>query len=273
MRKKAKQAGSQIEPAAVATTVVSGSIQASDESDALKVELDFSSGRVTMHADGAEIGSWPSEAVSIDAIDSITFSFVAEGDRLIFSPDDPGAFGIVPLVEADAEPVGKRSRRKSKRKTAAKESPAIERESAAPATEPAKKPTTKPAKKPAKKGSRKKQGRSSRKLSGGTDKDPVGKPDRDRASAKPASAVVAPGVAGGSSTGKANEASRAKEKKTGMWIRTLDTARRHDFFGLNRVQINEELRGQVHEHTWDHRVAPKAGPGKHICTICGRIRR
>ena len=58
-----------------------------------------------------------------------------------------------------------------------------------------------------------------------------------------------------------------------MWIRTLDTARHHDFFGLDRVQINEDLRGQVHEHTWDHRVAPKAGPGKHICTICGRIRR
>ena len=36
--------------------------------------------------------------------------------------------------------------------------------------------------------------------------------------------------------------------------------------------IDEDLRGQRHEHTWDHRVAATSGPGKHICMICGKIR-
>ncbi|MCL1593937.1 MAG: hypothetical protein M3132_06255, partial [Actinomycetia bacterium] len=144
VRNKAKLAGSDDESAEGATTIVSGSIRTSDESEALKVELDFSSGRVTMHADGNEIGSWPSDAVSINAIDSITFSFVAEGDQLVFVPDDPGAFGIVPLVEADDEPEGKRSRRKAK-KTAAKEEKTPGR-SKSKSVKPAKTKSVKPAK-------------------------------------------------------------------------------------------------------------------------------
>jgi hypothetical protein len=58
-----------------------------------------------------------------------------------------------------------------------------------------------------------------------------------------------------------------------LWIRALDLARRYDFLGLDRVPVNESLRGQEHQHTWDHRVAPSSGPGKYICTICGEIRR
>ena len=42
--------------------------------------------------------------------------------------------------------------------------------------------------------------------------------------------------------------------------------------GLDRVPIDEDLRGEKHQHTWDHRVAATSGPGKHICTICGKIR-
>ncbi len=58
-----------------------------------------------------------------------------------------------------------------------------------------------------------------------------------------------------------------------LWIRALDVARRYDLFGLDRVPIDESLRGQKHEHTWDHRVAAASGAGAHICLICGKIRR
>ena len=74
---------------------------------------------------------------------------------------------------------------------------------------------------------------------------------------------------------EADDARSAKPKKTnnGMWIRALDVARKYDTFGLDRVPIDESLRGREHQHTWDHRVAASSGLGKHICTICGAIRR
>lgn len=65
---------------------------------------------------------------------------------------------------------------------------------------------------------------------------------------------------------------RIGKTRRSVWIRTLDSARRHDFLGLDRVPIDESLRGQQHQHTWDHRVAATSGPGKRICTICGRVR-
>ncbi|MEN8114805.1 MAG: hypothetical protein ABFS21_10505, partial [Actinomycetota bacterium] len=58
-----------------------------------------------------------------------------------------------------------------------------------------------------------------------------------------------------------------------LWLRAIDVARKYDILGLDRVPIDEELRGQEHEHTWDHRVAWKTGPGARICTICGKVRR
>jgi hypothetical protein len=68
----------------------------------------------------------------------------------------------------------------------------------------------------------------------------------------------------------------SEEREDGLnhlWIRTLDMARRYDVFGLDRVPIDENIRGQEHEHTWDHRVAASSGAGAHICMICGKIRR
>ncbi len=80
-------------------------------------------------------------------------------------------------------------------------------------------------------------------------------------------------------TKKTNEKQKPKEKKeepkekrASMWIRSLDTARRYDIFGLDRVPVDPNLRGTDHQHTWDHRVVAGSGPGRHICTICGRIR-
>ena len=72
---------------------------------------------------------------------------------------------------------------------------------------------------------------------------------------------------------KPREPKEPMAARTGVWLRTLDVARRHDFLGLDRVPIDVELRGTEHEHTWDHRVAATSGFGKHICTLCGKIRR
>ncbi|MEA2010534.1 MAG: hypothetical protein U9N78_07510, partial [Actinomycetota bacterium] len=65
----------------------------------------------------------------------------------------------------------------------------------------------------------------------------------------------------------------SRERLSAAWLRSLDVARRYDLLGLDRVPIDESNRGEEHEHTWDHRVAATSGAGKHICTICGKIRR
>ena len=62
------------------------------------------------------------------------------------------------------------------------------------------------------------------------------------------------------------------EPGDGRWIRTLDTARRYGLFSLDRVPVDETLRGSEHRHTFDHRAAATSGPGNHICTICGKVR-
>ncbi len=78
--------------------LVSGSIRNPDEADALDVELSISDTEITMRAEGTELGNWPSAAVEIRRIDSISFEFIAEGDRLILMPDDPAIFGDDLLV-------------------------------------------------------------------------------------------------------------------------------------------------------------------------------
>lgn len=67
------------------------------------------------------------------------------------------------------------------------------------------------------------------------------------------------------------EPSRPTRRRAWIWL--LDMARRRDLFGLDRVPIDEGLRGEEHEHTWDHRVAAGGGLASHVCTICGKIRR
>jgi len=194
--------------------VIPGSIRNPDEADALSVKLSISDTEITMRADGTELGNWPSTDVSIRRIDSTSFEFIAEGDRLIFLPDDPATFGHSPLIGGRAASTGSRKGRKPKEKPS-------------------------------------KPSRRDRKAA---------------AEAARAETVRSPQPDEVLSSGP-------KEKRNRAWIRALDTARRYDIFGLDRVPIDEGLRGQEHQHTWDHRVAASYGPGKHICTICGRIRR
>jgi len=64
----------------------------------------------------------------------------------------------------------------------------------------------------------------------------------------------------------------SRSARRGPWIWLLDTARRRDLFGLDRVPIDERLRGGEHQHTWDDRVATGSGLASHVCTMCGKIR-
>jgi hypothetical protein len=236
-RWRGKGSSSEEEPAG-SELVVPGSIRSPDETDALVVTLSITDQEITMHADGAEIGKWHLSAVKIEPIDTTSFDFIAEGDRLIFSPDDPSAFAIIPLVGGTVDEKGPRRSRKRRKKP--DESVSIEPASATKQKSPI------------------------------VSNEPPAvheKPPRVRRRRKPDPKKTAP--AKGSTEAAPN---KSEEKRNGVWIRTLDAARRYDVLGLDRVPIDEDLRGEKHQHTWDHRVAATSGPGKHICTICGKIR-
>jgi hypothetical protein len=217
--------------------VVPGSIRSPDETDALVVTLRIAGSEITMHADGSELGRWNTTAVEILPIDMTSFEFIVEGDRLIFSPDDPSAFAIIPLVGGTVEEKGaRRGLRRKKQDDGASTQPATD--------------------------SQRKAAKSNNEPAAVQEK-----PRKSRRSVKTERANAAPTRASKGATPE-----KPREKRNGVWIRTLDAARRYDVLGLDRVPIDEDLRGQKHQHTWDHRVAATSGPGKHICTICGKIR-
>lgn len=60
--------------------------------------------------------------------------------------------------------------------------------------------------------------------------------------------------------------------RRGVRVRMLDAARHNNLFNLERVPIDEGLRGGEHEHSWEHRVATGSGLSSRVCTICGKIR-
>jgi len=226
------------EDVADSVLVVPGSIRSPDDTDALVVTLRITGQEIAMLADGSELGKWNTAAVEILPVDMTSFEFIAEGDRLIFSPDDPSAFAIIPLVGGTAEEEETRRglRRKKKQDDGAstKATPDSQRKAAKPNDQP----------------------------SAAREKPRKARRREKTEAAKPVQAKESTGA-----TSKKSE-----EKRDGAWIRTLDAARRYDVLGLDRVPVDEDERGQKHEHTWDHRVAATSGPGKHICTICGKIR-
>jgi hypothetical protein len=254
-----------------AILVVSGSVRDPDEEDVLAVELSISGAEIAMHADGYEIGRWSSTAVVIRPIDAVSFEFVAEGDQLIFLPDDPAAFGIIPLVAGDTATAGRRKSRRSRKKPDAatpESAPTSQLEEPSEPTpqEPEATPneirdTTEP-------------------VPSSSDPEPTAEASDDEQPTPDMAAMRA--LRPKKESRKSPAPSQAfdptplaepKKTRTGVWLRTLDIARRYDILGLDRVPIDVGLRGREHEHTWDHRVAVSSGPGKHICTICGKIRR
>jgi hypothetical protein len=282
---KAKASRVEDTPVDVSSVVFFGSLRSPDEPDALSVELSIRGTEITMHADGTQLGSWSAGAVGIRRFNTTAFEFTAEGDRLIFTPDDPVAFGDSPIIGGhDADTGGRKGRKSRKRVDEAEPKLAWDQDSSE--EEPH-----------ARRGSAQESPK---------DRPGIRSRRRRRAKAEPAGAesagadavLVAPPTESGpidaasddaepateaqSSDGRGKrespeptdaECTEPKAKTNRAWIRALDLARKYDTFGLDRVPIDTRLRGQEHQHTWDHRVAATSGLGKHICTICGAIRR
>ncbi|MGI9529946.1 MAG: hypothetical protein ACR2NG_09550, partial [Acidimicrobiia bacterium] len=82
--------------------VYAGALRDPNESGALSVTLSVWSDQIVMHNDDVELGEWSRENVRIIPLDSSSYEFVAEGDRLIFIPDDRVAFDEVATPSAPA---------------------------------------------------------------------------------------------------------------------------------------------------------------------------
>lgn len=308
-RRVAKDSGSDV-PLSGSVTVVSGSIREPDDQNALSVKLSIWDSEVTMRADGAELGNWPTTAVDIRPLDSRVFEFIAEGDRLIFTPDEPDTLAQHPLVASRAGVGGRRRGRKAKQKKSPDDPPQLLWDQSSPEEERRNRQRPKAQKpKPEK---RKKQSRQERKAAAARAdaavvQEPASpkpeKPKKQSRQERKAASIALPtddtarSVAKNAKPREARErtpreprrsrrvekadqpkpestrSERFKEKRHQAWIFALDKARQYDFLGLDRVPVNESLRGKEHQHTWDHRVAPTSGFGKYICTICGEIRQ
>lgn len=213
--------------------VAKGTIQTPDDVDGLDVSIRIDVSRITMQSGDTDLGSWPSGAVTITRIDDARFVFVAEGDRLLFSPADVDAFAAHPGVLDDT---GTRQRRR-KRTVRTPEAPTADAQST-PASKPDPTPT----------------GQRTPRITSRlfTRKRTVGA-DQTRPEPNPAPTARRP-------------------PRTGVWLRMIDIARPYSIFSLDRVPVDTRLRGRDHEHTWDHSAARSSGPSHHLCTICGKIR-
>ena len=290
---KARASRVQDKPLGGSLVVSSGSLRSPHEPDALNVKLSIRDGEVTMHADDTELGSWPATAVHIRRFGRTAFEFVAEGDRLIFTPDDPATFGDGPIVGGHDADTGGRKRRKPKKRSENAEPKLAwdqdhpEEERHAQRGEAQESPKDRPRKQSRRhrKATAEPAGAKAASLDAVPDTPPTepGPIDVTSDDAQPATDTApsdgrrqrksrhkrpVPGPEGGDA-----QSSEPTAKGNGVWIRALDVARKYDTFGLDRVPIDVSLRGGEHQHTWDHRVAATSGLGKHICTICGAIRR
>jgi len=208
-----------------ASSRVAGVVKIPGESEPLKVEIAFSGSGVVLRADDLELGSWTNDDVRITRIDPFSFAFVAEGDRLVFVPDDPKSFAHHPGVVGSAKTTsGRATKIGDWLRRDAKESKEQHRPDVV--SKPPRSPRVKP------------QVRESNPQSG-----PV-----------------------------SHDSDEEEAEKLGLWLRMIDSARENGLFGLDRVPVHEELRDQDHLHSFEHAAAPSTGLGKHICTVCGKVR-
>jgi hypothetical protein len=262
----------------------SGSLRSPHEADALTVNVGLQAGEITMHAADTELGRWPATAVEIRRFGKTAFEFTAEGDRLIFTPDDPVTFGGSPIVvRRDAGPDNQKRRRSKKRSKEDKpqlvvDGNLLEERRAA-----------REAKQESANGRAKRRSRRRRKVAkelAGSEHDDldiasVAPPDAPKPNDTTVDEAHQPADVASSSGRKKRSSpedgdARSTDRKQrfhGAWILAIDLARKYDAFGLDRVPIDTSLRGGDHQHTWDHRVAATSGLGQHICTICGAIKR
>lgn len=213
-----------------------GVVRVPGDSTPLKVLLSISATHVLMTADGAELGSWALPDVRITRIDPFSFAFVAEGDRVVFVPDDVKGFAAHDVVSVDGSGAKTGPRLKLKDRFAVKRTRSGER---SPSRTDAGIPPPTPA-------------RSSSDTQGGrANSSEKSKPPRRMKRAKES----------------ADDAAR-----TGMWLKAIDSARENGWFGLDRVPVHLDQRDKEHQHTYDHGAAATTGLGKRVCTVCGKLR-
>lgn len=240
-RRRAKGPQPESEPIDDSTLVFPGFISTPTQDKGLAVEISKSGGDIVMRTGKSELGRWPLTEATIHAIDATSFAFTAEGDHLVFTPDDPAVFAASALVTAEVVEDGRRKRRKTKKAPVATE-PAPDRGEA----------------------STRKQRRAATKaetLKGSTVTGRVRDAEASETQSREPFLEL---------QNEPEEPSDAWHPTRWVWF--VDVARRNRFFGLDRVPIDETSRGFKHEHSWDHRVATRSGFASHVCTICGRIR-
>lgn len=212
-----------------------GVVRVPGESDPLTVSLSISATHVLMTSEGAELGSWALSDVRISRIDPFSFAFVAEGDRVVFVPDDAKSFAAHPAVGAETARAGTGSRLKVKDRLTVRR----------------KAPTQRTASKGGASGAPRR--------SKSTEND-AGSRSTRREKSKPQRRV------------KRAEASSNDVGRTGLWLKVIDSARYNGWFGLDRVPVHLDQRGKDHQHTFDHGAAATTGLGRRVCTVCGKVR-
>lgn len=104
--------------------VFAGALRDPNESGALSVTLSVWSDQIVMHNDDVELGEWPRDIVRIIPLDSSSYEFVAEGDRLVFIPDDRVAFASVATPSASTTTKQAPEKRKKSKTTSRNHKPA-----------------------------------------------------------------------------------------------------------------------------------------------------
>ena len=211
-----------------------GVVRIPGESDPLKVSLSISASHILMMSDGAELGSWARSDVRITRIDPFSFAFVAEGDRVVFVPDDAKGFAAHPSVSTETGGASSGPRFKLKDRLVVRRRKSTQ---GSPSKEPASR-TQKPM--PSSRGA----------VGGRVPASEKPKPRRVRRAKEPTGDGV----------------------RTGMWLKAIDSARDNGWFGLDRVPVHLDQRGKDHQHTFDHGAAATTGLGKRVCTVCGKVR-
>lgn len=292
-RRVARSSRSRSAANASSVTVVAGSIRTPDDPTPLDIKLSIWETEITMRADGAELGHWPAESVTVNPIDAFSFEFSAEGDRLIFTPRNPDEFRELPIVAGSSKKKRKRTKTpkvvaptKELRWDETTEAEVKARKKAQPETRASLKEKRAAAK-------------AAKKAAAKARKTPIAVVDYDAAPRRrkahvetaPASpapvesakvpevvpdlspAIEAPAAPERSARSDADESSFA-ELRHRLWMTSLDFARKYDLFGLDRVPVSEGQGSDPnHTHTWDHRVAPSSGPSSFICTACGAFKK
>ncbi len=305
MPRRVKDSRSQQASIVNTVTVVSGSIRPLDDETALEVKLSIWDTEVTMRANGVELGNWPAEAVAIRALDATSFEFIAEGDHLIFTPDEPEEFGRLPQVATPMLGSGRKRSRRSKepKNQAGRADLAWHEDSAEEKRRKGNHPKLTSESKTKRVSRRQRKAQAASKADASDvvaiepdvhqedaqagavslpDPRPVIEPSQTEAisehldladpfeSEKPERRRVKRAANGSVDP---DHTGGLKGKRHQAWMFALDKARKYDLLGLDRVPVNENDRGKDHEHTWNHRVAPESGLGSRICTACGEMRR